>query len=529
MGLNPLDYERRVGAAPAPTQDDLPSLAAIERRRRRLWLVTGFFLLVASGAVTLTLTDVAVAEAVPDIPALRWGLLLLAVAFLLYVFDQERLLRSFTRAFVAHDVQTATLETRILDLTTLTRVGRTVSSVLTVGEVVETVLGAASELTRARNGSVMLRDDDELRVVASRGPEAAPIGAVVPLGEGLVGEVAEHRRPLLVTGLLEADERAEGRMEQRAFGSAVVAPLAAHGEVVGVVSLERSHRDREFTELDLHSIALFSEHASLAISNAQRYEGERSTATRLTEVLELRSEFVAALVHDLKNPITAILGFTSLMGDRWAALEPEQRTRSLDAIAGEGERLLRMVDEVLYSTSVEAGAELRRAPVTVVELLGPLVDTVAVGTCAQEGVQRTIELLVPPGDEAATVRGDAQALRHVFTNLLDNAIKYSAPGRPVEVRVSAGGSHVEVAVTDHGDGIAAEDLPHVFERFRQLPGRSRGGVGLGLYIARTLVTAQGGQLSVSSEVGRGSTFHVALPAARSEESDLVSTPGPMRP
>lgn len=520
-----MGYERRVGAGEAAPGAEAPSLGAIERRRRRLWVITGFFLLVASGAVALTLTDVAVAEAVPDIPAVRWGLLVLATAFLMYVFDQERLMRSFTRAFVAHDVQTAMLESRILDLTTLTRVGRTVNSVLTIGEVVATVLDAASELTRARNGSVMLREDDELRVVASNGPEASPQGATIPMGEGTVGEVATSLRPLLVTGLLEPGERAGQRAEQRAYGSAVVVPLTAHEELVGVLSLERATHDQEFSELDLHSIVLFAEHAGVAISNAQRYEGERSTATRLTEVLELRSEFVAALVHDLKNPINAMLGFTSLLESRWAALGDEERARSLAAIAEEGEHLLRMVEEVLHSTSVDAGAELRREPVSVAGLLQPLVASIATSTQAHEGVRRPIRLMVRPGSEGATVHGDAQALRHVFMNLLGNAVKYSPTGSPVdvEVEVATDGRAVHVDVTDHGDGIPAEELPHVFQRFRQAGGRSQTGVGLGLYIARTLVTAHGGRLAVTSEVGTGSTFRVELPRPEAGELPASAT------
>lgn len=516
MGEESSSYDRRVGAGGSTEPEQLPSLGEIEQRRRRLWLITGFFLVTVTGVVALTLTDVAVAEAVPDIPAVRWGLLALAIAFMLYVFDQERLLRRFTRAFVAHDVQTAMLESRILDLTTLTRVGRTVNSVLTIGDVVETVLEAAAELTRARNGSVMLREDDELRVLASSGPDAAPRGAGVPLGQGLVGEVAVNRRPLLVTGMLEARDRAEGRAERRPFGSSVVVPLVTDEEVVGVLSLERSHRDEEFTDLDLHSIALFAEHAGVAISNAQRYEDERDTATRLTEVLELRSEFVAALVHDLKNPINAMLGFTSLMGSRWSSLGAEERHRSLAAITEEGERLLHMVDEVLHSTSVDAGAELHRAPVEVAGLLDPLVETVAASTQQQEGVQRTIRLMIRPGCRAATVSGDEQALRHVFMNLLDNAVKYSPTGTPVDVELTSDDERVVVEVTDYGVGIDPEDLPHVFQRFRQVPGRSRAGVGLGLYIARTLVTAHGGALSVVSEVGEGSTFRVELPAPAHE-------------
>jgi signal transduction histidine kinase len=109
------------------------------------------------------------------------------------------------------------------------------------------------------------------------------------------------------------------------------------------------------------------------------------------------------------------------------------------------------------------------------------------------------------------MQGDAEALRHVFANLLENAVKYSPPGSPIHVGLVREGDEVRVDVSDRGSGIPAQDLPHVFERFRQVSGTRRTGVGLGLYIVRTLVTAHGGRVSVDSEVGEGSTFTVSLP------------------
>lgn len=515
LGSDPPEGARRDGYAhlwgpDAPPQPAAtPSLEEIERRRRRLWLVSGFFLLVASAVVALALTESAASEAVPDLPGLQWGLFALAAAFLLYAFDQERLLRRFTRAFVEHDVRAATLETRVADLTTLTRITRLVNSALTVGEVTETVLDATSELTRARNGSVLLCDGQQLRVTASRGPEAAPPGERVAADEGLAGEAVVDRRPVLVTGTLPADRRVGAA---RAFGSAVIAPLVAEERVVGVLSLERAREDEAFTELDLRSIALFADHAGIAVANAQRYEGEHHTATRLAEVLELRSEFLAALVHDMKNPITAILGYTNLVAERWETLEPEHRLRAFEAVTEESQRLLEMVEGVLHSASVDAGAPLRPEPVSVTELVRPLLDSVAASAQSREGMPRQMRYAVQPGDGPARVAGDEQALRHVLLNLLDNAVKYSPPGAPVDVCVATRAGEVVVEVTDHGEGIAAEEQAHVFERFRRASGGAGPGVGLGLYIARTLVTAHGGRLTVASAPGEGSTFRVTLPA-----------------
>jgi signal transduction histidine kinase len=137
-------------------------------------------------------------------------------------------------------------------------------------------------------------------------------------------------------------------------------------------------------------------------------------------------------------------------------------------------------------------------------------------------VHRRVELVVAPACRDTTVIGDGQALRHVFGNLLDNAVKYSPPGSPIEVRLSPAEGQLAVEVTDHGEGIAPEEVPHVFERFRQVPGGARRGVGLGLYIARTLVTAHGGRISVVSAPGEGSTFRVELPIGSADEHAPVT-------
>ena len=120
------------------------------------------------------------------------------------------------------------------------------------------------------------------------------------------------------------------------------------------------------------------------------------------------------------------------------------------------------------------------------------------------------------GDEPVMVWGDQDALHHVFENLLENAVKYSPPGSPVEIELVREERAVVVAITDHGSGIADEDLPFVFERFRQSGPTSSGGVGLGLYIVRTLVQAHGGVVSVRSRVGEGSTFSVSLPVRHAQ-------------
>ncbi|MGH3443091.1 MAG: GAF domain-containing sensor histidine kinase [Nitriliruptorales bacterium] len=487
------------------------SLEELERRRWRLWAIAGFFLLAVSAVVVLAFTDTPLSELVPDTPGLRWAFLGLSVAFILYVIDQERSLRTLTRAVVDRDVLTASLESRVDDLETLARVGRLVNSVLTVDEVTAIVLDAAFALSRATKGSVLLREDEDLRVVVSEGADGAPVGAIEQLGKGVAGEVGAA-----LTARLLVDGVDGGHGPQR--GSAIVAPLASDGDLQGVLCLARGHDSPAFSALDLRSVELFAEQAATAIANARRYEEERATARRLADVLELRSEFVATMVHDLKSPLTAIMGFAKILRQHWERLDSEKRVEAFDSIQDQAERLFRMVEEVLRSTSIEAGAELHREPVDVHPLLEQLVEEVRGAAVGREGGSRQLRLdVVGP----ATVYGDPEALRHIFGNLLENAVKYSPAGSPIEVAVDGGTTEVIVHVKDRGRGIPPEDLAEIFERFRQATGTRKSGVGLGLYIVKTLVGAHGGEVEVQSEPGVGTAFSVTLPV-RPDAEDPVS-------
>lgn len=495
-----------------------PSIESIERRRTHLWFVAGLLLLALSTAILLLFLGEDPAELLPDAPALRWSFLALSFAFILYVIDQERRLRRLTSALVEERVLTSSLQARIADLATLTKVGRVVNSVLTLEEVLEVIVTSAFELTGANNGSVMLRDGDELRVAASAGASPAPLGTRLPFGSGVAGWVAERGKPLLINGRL-GDEQFPGARHSDRAGSSLVAPMIAAEELLGVLAVERPPEAEPFTEAQLRSVALFAEHAATAVSNAYRYGEERNTVEELADVLERRSEFVATMVHELKTPLTVIIGFSSVLERKWEQLEGGRREDALSAIRAQSERLRSMVDEVLRTASAEAGAEPRRVRVDVSALLTGLIDTTATLAQERDGQERLIRLAGANGD--ATVRGDPDALYRVFENLLENAVKYSPAGAPVEVEIEQDDAEVLVHVTDHGPGIPDEDLATIFERFRQSGYTVSGGVGLGLYIVRVLVQSHGGEVSVRSTVGEGTTFTVSLP--RRLETDEVGT------
>jgi signal transduction histidine kinase len=228
-------------------------------------------------------------------------------------------------------------------------------------------------------------------------------------------------------------------------------------------------------------------------------------------------DFLANVSHELKTPLTSIQGFAQAMLDG-AANTPEANQRSANIIFSEADRMRRLVEGLLDLARLDAGLRpLNRAALDLRGLLAAAAEKFGPQAQAQN-VSLTADL--PPALPALT--GDADRLAQVFTNLLDNALKHTPSGGKVSLAATAAPGWVEVGVSDTGQGIPAEDLSRIFERFYQVDKSRarRAGVGLGLTISKEIVEAHGGSLRAESVVGVGSRFVVRLPQARPEDSTV---------
>jgi len=223
----------------------------------------------------------------------------------------------------------------------------------------------------------------------------------------------------------------------------------------------------------------------------------------------LRRDFVANVSHELKTPVASIKGFVETLLDG-AAEEPADRSRFLEIIGRQADRLAAIIEDLLALSRIEQSETAGTLPVEPQPLAGILAT--AAEDCRPRAMERSIDLEVDcPADLAATVNGPL--LEQAVINLVDNAIKYSEPGRTVWVSASRDGD-ATIRVRDEGCGIAAEHLPRLFERFYRVDkARSRklGGTGLGLAIVKHIVQAHGGTVAVESEPGVGTTFTLRLP------------------
>ena len=279
-------------------------------------------------------------------------------------------------------------------------------------------------------------------------------------------------------------------------------PLTTQGRVIGAITFVSAESGRQYSEADVRFARELASRASLAIENARAYE-------RANEASRLKDEFLATLSHELRTPLNAVLGYARMM--RTQTLPADKAQTAWDVVERNATSLQQIIEDVLDVSRIVAGRlRLHVEPVDLPTILRESLATV-MPAADLKGVR--VETVIEP--LTVPISGDASRLQQVVWNLLSNAIKFTPRGGKVQLRLARVNSHVEVVVSDTGQGIAAEFLPYVFERFRQADSsfsREHGGLGLGLAIAKQLAEMHGGTITGSSNgLGAGATFAVKLP------------------
>ena len=255
------------------------------------------------------------------------------------------------------------------------------------------------------------------------------------------------------------------------------------------------------------------------VTEKHRAEAEREellkraqTAQRVAEdAARMKDEFLAVLSHELRTPMSAMVGWLDLI--RTGRLTPDQHKTALETIERNARLQTQLVNDLLDVSRIVTGKmELESATVSVDQALENALQTVRIAANDKQ-----IELVAPSARAGWLVTGNPERLQQVFSNLLSNAVKFTPRGGRVEVHAATVGREARISVSDNGEGIAPDLLPHIFDRFRQADSSSRrrhGGLGLGLAIVRSLVELHGGRVTAESAgQGQGATFTVALPLA----------------
>jgi signal transduction histidine kinase len=437
------------------------------------------------------------------------GLLLLAgliVGWLVRRLDDEARLGG-ERAGEAERLRDA-LGRRVDVLEATNRCARALGSSLELEQAFGAFIREVRGLVEFDRLAIVLVENGEARVIAAAGrgvdttfaPGSARTAAGSVLDEVLEGRIV-YREDM--EDSLYPEEEALVALGLR---SRLVTPLLSGARPIGMISFVRS-APRAFAAEEIELIALLGRLVATAVQNIRSYESERQTVEELRRLSALRADFVSLVSHELRSPMAAVIGAARTLQTRWRTLAPEQREAFLALIGDETNRLAALIGDVLDTSRIEAGTF--SYSFSDVDLGTLLADTVAMSTMGQDAVEVRADISGP----LPVVRGDRERLRQVLTNLIENAVKYSPEGGEVAVTARPENGVVRIEVSDQGPGIPRDQHGLIFEKFGRadVPGGSKPGTGLGLFIARSIAEAHGGTLDVRTRPTGGATFELLLP------------------
>ncbi|MBI4574370.1 MAG: cyclic nucleotide-binding domain-containing protein [candidate division NC10 bacterium] len=448
------------------------------------------------------------------------------------------------------------LQKRNEELAALAEVTRAVSASLDLDQTLHTISTHATQLTRSESASIFLYDDDR-KTFEVRASYNTPEGYIAEvegyqiLGARLAAEVqprsgtlvtraAAERRPLQIPDIgVTTDYAGRDLLLRWGYRAILAVPLLLGERVIGAMNVRR-RRAGEFSTREVELVTTFARQSAVAVENARLFREIQDTARQLEVVSRHKSQFLAGMSHELRTPLNAIIGFSEVLLDpSMGPLPAEEQQEFLTNILTSGKHLLRLINDVLDLSKIEAGKmELQPEAVS-------LPDTVegVLGTVKPLAAKKQIRVLSDVAPDLPPLWADPPRLKQILYNLLSNAIKFTPtggsvtvkarrvdwssgqkvdPGRPIDSSTTRprdrGSEFIEVAVADTGIGIPPEDLGRIFEEFEQVsdPTRPRQeGTGLGLALVRKLVEMHGGSIRVESTPGKGSTFTFKIPTGES--------------
>ncbi|MGA7731134.1 MAG: ATP-binding protein [Chloroflexia bacterium] len=466
------------------------------------------------------------------VEAVRVPILIVQVASLLMVM----LMSAGMRRAVEVEVHKVELEERaarqlrlLNNLTNTVLAGRP-----NLGEILRTVASASREALKADAGLAVLLHPDSLAGDAATGDSAdfAIVADREPnppmLSErehSIIDRVTATRAPVIVTAK-EGEPTLYAGLERGGAHAEVVAcvPFLLDERVIGALFVAR-YVPQPFTQADVGLLLAISQQMAVAARMARLYEMEREKAARSEERERLERDLLSMVSHELRTPLTSIKtsvgalsgGYETRTGGGGRA---EAETRLLNNIGRSTDRLINLVNELLDMARLRAGrVTLNYQELNVGEAL---LDTISGLRPLFEERSQVIKADLPAADSPRwhllAVQADRRRLEQVLVNLLSNANKYSPTASIIVVGATPRNGQVRVFVRDEGPGISPQEQRRVFDKFYRAAEANHEGTGLGLAIARSIVELHGGQISVSSKPGAGSTFYFTLPQVCGEDN-----------
>lgn len=414
----------------------------------------------------------------------------------------------------------------------LMHINRLVSAVAEAPDMASSLQIVVDELARATSieqiGIALLNDEGTaLTVVADRaapgGDVGTAVGLVIPVaGNPATQQVIQERRRVVVTDPAHNPLTASAHdvLAHRNVKTIVILPLIAGSEIIGTVGLDIVEEGVELREEQLDVAETIVYQAASAILRARLYAEQLETAEKLREVDRLKTDFLARMSHELRTPLNAIIGFADVLLMGLDGELTEKMTEDVQLILSGGHYLRDIIGDILDLSRIEAGRlDLHLESFDPVELAADLISSSA--SLAED---KGLNLALEPAGDIKPIVADRTRVRQILWNIVGNAIKFTNEGT-ITIRLEQCDDEFRCVVQDTGVGIRPEQLPHIFESFRQVGNTTdpRHGTGLGLSISKSLVELHGGQIWVESEPGVGSTFTFTLPADLAQQEEAGET------
>lgn len=413
------------------------------------------------------------------------------------------------------------LQARVEELTTLQQIDRQLNASLDFDEVMSLTLDWAIRVTGAERGLLAIVREEEdgargLQFLASHGYDEETVARYTeeelwPLTRGALGKSVQVGEPTL---MLETPDNEEFITVAAGMCSQLSVPVRRENRVIGVIALE-SPDVRCFSEDELELVTRLADHAAVAIDNARLFQ-------QVQQANEAKTDFIDFVSHELKQPMTSMKGYTDLLRKGLGGPLNDQQMQFLQVIRTNVQRMDRLVSDLLQMSRIEAGR---------IQLEKSFVDPALVVEEVTQSFRQAIEeqqqhLAVKVSKRLPTVWADRGRLIQVLSNLISNAHKYTPEGGHITVSVDSfsreGQTYVRWRVADDGIGMSSEQLEQLFTKFFRADNpevQNVKGTGLGLVITRSLVEMHDGEVSVESEVGKGSTFSFIIPVEEPARPD----------
>lgn len=445
----------------------------------------------------------------------------------------------------------SSVETQLQRAKQILEISYEMTSTVSLQSLLKRIVEAAVELTHSASAGILLAgdNDSELRFIIASDSAGALTGIPVPIDHSIAGYVFTTGEPLIVPDVRQDPRYYEGVAQQVGIvaHSLLAVPLQFKSRRVGVLEVENKRDGQQFDQEDVVTLTSLASHATIAVENAQLYQQLEQHRDHLQELIEARTTELEAAVseaqllnqrlekeieerevlisdlkafshtvaHDLKNPLSLIIGYTSMLMNKPEVLGETELMEIVDPISRTANRMTRIIDGILTLANV-GRQDIIPEPLDMSWVIRDVEERLAM-------LVREYQAVITKPESWPLVLGYAQWLEEVWANFISNAIKYG--GRPPHIELGAdppaaltgdGGAHVRFWVRDNGPGLPEDVQPQLFSEFARFD-ETHTGYGLGLSIVKRIVTKLGGEVGIESAPGHGSLFFFTLPTTPQTE------------